>query len=224
MRKTLATLACVAAGAWLAWTPAARAASEGFSLHLDPAVMETLWTDVDTHSAKFEEYRDLGSGFRLRKLHIFGEGDKGNRELDVRLQNVGRADARYDLRYGVSGKYSFTLDYNKIPHNFGNDGHTLYSRTGPGRYEIADPTQLALQTGIANQFRISPAGINYTFLNNLLAPYLVAANSVSIGLQRDRMSARFDLGKMGPLAWGLQYDHENRVGTRQYGGSFGFSN
>ncbi len=224
MRKTLVVIACLAAGAWWAWTPAARAASEGFSLHLDPAVMETLWTDVDTNSAKFDEYRDLRSGFRLEKLHIFGEGDKGNRELDVRLQNVGRRDARYDLRYGVSGKYRLTIDYNKIPHNFGNDGHTLYSRTGPGTYEIADPTQLALQNAITTQFGISPAGINYTFLNNLLTPYLAAARAVSIGLERDRMSARFDLGQMGRLAWGLQYDHENREGTRQYGGSFGFGN
>lgn len=224
MRKILIALACLAAAGGSAWTPAASAGTEGFTLHLDPAVLETLWTDVDTDSAKFEEYRDLGSGFRLQQLHLFGTGDKGNRLLDIRLQNVGRRDARYWLAYGVAGKYSLTVDYNKIPHHFGNDGHILFTRTGAGTYELADPIQAALQGAIVKQFGISPAGVNFAFLNGLLAPYLATARSIDIGLERDRTSARLDVGKMGPLAWGLQIDHESRVGTRQYGASFGFSN
>jgi MtrB/PioB family decaheme-associated outer membrane protein len=70
----------------------------------------------------------------------------------------------------------------------------------------------------------SPAGVNFPFLNNLLAPYLAVAHPVNLALERDRTLARLDLGKMGNLSWAVEYTRELRSGTRPYGGSFGFGN
>jgi MtrB/PioB family decaheme-associated outer membrane protein len=217
-------LIALAAGAllWAALSPAAAqdtAAQSGFSFRLDPMVIEAINKDVDNNSARFEEYRDLDSGFRVG-LHLLGQSADGEKNLDLRVVNGGRTDGRYTLTYGVPGEYGLVLDYNKIPHHFGNDGHTLYTRTGPGTYELNDAMQQAIEANlIANRPRVT-----FDYLNNLLAPFLATAQAVDVGLERDRTLARFDLGKMGPWNLGLEYTHESRNGTRPFGSSFGFNN
>ncbi len=206
--------------------PAADAKAEpasGFTFRVDPLVLGVIDTHVNTNSSKWEEYRDMSNGFVIPQLHLIGEGT-GDRELDFNAVNARREDARYTLYYGVPGSYELTIDYNKIPHNFGNDAHTLYTQTGPGRLEIADPIQAALQGAITAQYAKNPGGVTYAFLNNLLAPYLASAQAINLGIERDRFLAQLDLGRMGPFAWGLEYDHEKRTGTQAYGASFGFGN
>ncbi len=204
----------------------ARAADEekGFDFHLDSLDFGVQMTDLDTDSAKFEEYRDQHSGFVIPHLALSGESKDGNRTFNFVAANVRRDDARYTLDYGVAGRYGVTLDYNKIPHRFGNDGRTLFARTGPGRYEISDGVQAALQGGIERQFATAPAGVTFAFLDNLIRPFLSATTGVSLGLQRDRTRALVELGKSAAVAWNLEYTHENRVGTRPFGASFGFNN
>lgn len=224
MATRMRNILIVAAGALLSWGGPSVAAETGFKLHLDPLIVGAIETDVDTDSAKFEEYRDFSQGFWLRKLGIAGGDDKGERWLDFDADNAGRHDARYTLGYGVAGKYRLTLDYNKIPHRFGNNGKLLWTETGPGVFELPDATQAALQSAIEKQFAANRAGINFLFLNGLLRPFIQTASDVDIGLQRDRTLARLDVGNKRGFAWGLEYTHENRTGTRQYGSSFGFNN
>ena len=202
--------------------PAQQEQAKAFSFRFDPLVIGAMNTDVDTRSSKFQEYRDLSSGF-LMSFRLLGEGTS-DRYFDLDAANVRRDDARYTLEYGVLGRYEVLFDYNKIPHHFGNAGRMLFTRTGPGRYEIADPIQGALQGAITNQFNVNRNGITFDFLNGLVSPYLATEQRVDVGLERDRTLARIDLGKMGRLAWGLEYTHENRNGTRPYGASFGFNN
>ncbi len=197
--------------------------AKGFTFHVDPLVIGAIDTDVDTQSSKFQEYRDLSSGFTL-DFHLLGASADNERLFDFDAANAGRQDARYTLNYGKVGRYNILFDYNKIPHRFGNAGRTLYTQTAPGRLEIANPIQGALQGAIATQAGISPAGITNPFLRNLLAPYLATAQPIDLALQRDRTLARIDLGRMGKLGWELEYTHEARSGNRPYGGSFGFNN
>ncbi len=185
-----------------------------FSLSLDPVILEGLSNDTDGDDAKFEEYRDLGNGFRIPYLHLLGESKDGNRTLDFTVRNGGRDDARYTLDYGVAGSWSLLLDYNKIQHRFGDDAHTLYTRTGPGVYEISDTVQRAVETAITAQGAAATGAI--------LAPLFAAAPTVDLSLQRDRSKLRLDLGKRGNLRWSLDYDHENRTGLRAGGAAFGF--
>ncbi|HVS01877.1 MAG TPA: MtrB/PioB family decaheme-associated outer membrane protein [Thermoanaerobaculia bacterium] len=214
------------------------AGAQGMVFHLDPLVLEILETDVDSEldtfqfrdnpsrveSAKFSEYRDLKSGFRLRELHLWGEDPDGDRYFDFRGENVGRQDARLGLQYGTWGGWSLDVDYNKIVHRFGNRALFLWNITGPGRFEIPDPVQAQIQGAIEQQRAISPGSVNYAFLLGLLTPYLDAANTLDIGLRRDRTDVGLDLGTLGGLGWRLELQHENRNGLRPYGGSFGFGN
>ncbi len=163
---------------------------DGFRFWIDPVVVQDMVTEVDTESAKLQEYRDLNPGLQMPKFQLFGESADGQRTLALRLAGVDREDARYQLDYGLAGSWSFTLDYNKIPHRFGNDGRMLFTRTGPGRYEIADPVQAAIQ-GVLEKTTPRSA-ITFFFLNNLLAPYLATESDVDLGLRRDRTYARVD--------------------------------
>ncbi len=199
----------------------ATAEEEGFAMQMDSIRLEVLETDVDTESAKFNEYRDLKSGFRLSDLRISGAGDGGDRTFAFRADDVGRADARYALDYGVAGSYAVSLDYNKIPHRFQNRATSMWQRTSPGTWEIADSTQNAIQGAIIEQF---PNGISGDFLRGLIGPYIAAAGSLDLGLQRDRTRITWDLGRLARMAWAAEYRHENRNGLRPYGGNFGFFN
>src|SRR6188474_3496480 len=162
----------------------ASAAAAGMVFHLDPADLEVLQQDSDSdedsfafrdenvrvESAKFQEYRDLRSGFRLRELHVWGDDPDSDRYFDFLGYNVGRQDSRLGLEYGTWGGWGIDVDYNKIPHRFGNNALFLWNITGPGHFEIADPTQLAVQNAIAAQFAASPAGVTFPFLRGLLTP------------------------------------------------------
>ena len=218
-------LLLLAAATTLLAAPAARAHdTDEFHFHFDPVIFEVLEVDVDTNSSKFNEYRDIRSGFQLPTLRLFGESPDGDRTFSLRADNVRRDDARYTLDYGVAGRYSVQLDYNKIPHRFGNDGTIMWTRTGPGTLELPDPQQGQLQAALDTQFAAFRPGINFGFLSGLLQPYIAAAGSIDLGLQRDRTRARVEVRKLQPLSYGVEYRHENRSGIRPYAGSFGFGN
>ena len=222
-----ARLTALAAGVilWASLAPLAaqEAAQEseakGFSFRVDPFVLTYLNSDNDTDSAKFEEYRDFEDGV-TGSLRISGESADGERFLAFAADNIAYEDGRYRFGYGSVGRYSITVDYNLILHNFGNNGRMLFNRTAGDRYEIADSTQTALQNAVtANQSRL-----NFDFLNRLVQPFLVNATVVDVGLQRDRLLVRADLGRMAALNWGLEVFQEKRDGTRPFGATFGFNN
>ncbi len=197
---------------------------QGFTWKLDPLQFGVRGTDIDTDSAKAEEYRDNDAGFVIPKLRLYGTSADGNRTFTLRGDKILRDDGRYGVEYGVAGKYAFTLDYNKIKHQFANNAALLWNRTGPGRFEISNTLQTALQGALTQQFATNRAGINFAFLNNLIAPSIAASDRVDVGLTRDRAAARLELGKSAAVSWTLEYLREERRGSRPFGGSFGFNN
>lgn len=199
---------------------AATAADGQMTFKIDPIVLEVLETDVDTNSAKFEEYRDLGSGFRIPSLVITGVTPDGNRHFEFEGENIAREDSRLGLRYGVWDKYAITLDYNKIQHRFGNDARILWDRSAPGLYTMPDALQASLQARLQAAF----PNIDIALLRSLVEPLLSQGDRIDIGLRRDRFGATIDLGGLDGLNWTLGVTHENRVGSRQYGSSLGFGN
>ncbi len=196
---------------------------EKFTFRVDEIVLETIQTHVDGNSAKFEEYRDLRSGFRIPSLRIFGESADGDLTFSFRGENIDRRDARYTMDIGEEGRYRLFFDYNRIQHRFGNGGNFLYSAQG-GLFEIADPVQASFEEAIRTQYGISPGGVNFDFLNGLISPYQQTANLIDLGLQRNRAHGRVDVNKMGKFGFAFDVKQENRSGSRPYGGSFGFSN
>jgi MtrB/PioB family decaheme-associated outer membrane protein len=195
-----------------------------FYFTLDPVVLQPLFVDVDTESSKFEEYRDMDSGMVIPMLRLFGESGSHNRTFEFEAVSPGRADERYTLRYGNSGRYSIMLDYNVIPHRFGNDGTLIYSNSNPTSLRIADSSQQDLQNQVAAQSADPNLTVDFAFLSSILQPYINTAQSIDLSLDRKRARARIDILKMQRLSWSIDISQETRQGNRPYGGSFGFNN
>lgn len=195
-----------------------------FHFNVEPLDFEALFTDVDTNSSKFEEYRDMDSGAIVRRLRLLGESTDRNRTMDFDILNAGRADSRYTLRYRNSGAYSILLDYNTIPHRFGNDGVMLHTNAkGRQYYSLSNSTQQMLQDDVEAFFGGAGA-IDYVFLGDLLQPYIASPILVSPELERRRARAVAEVGKMSRWSWKIDLRQETRDGSRPYGASFGFSN
>jgi MtrB/PioB family decaheme-associated outer membrane protein len=176
--------------------------------------------DSDTDSSKFEEYRDVPSGIVVPFFRILTEGKW---TIDLVAQNVLRKDGRYRLFLDAE-PVRLRVDYNRIPHRFGNDGHTLLEETGRGALEISDTVQRAHQTALEQQFAANRNAINFNFLSNLVTPSLSAANTIDLELLRERGTAEVDLNPGKPLSVRLNYFREKRTGNRAAGTSFGFGN
>jgi MtrB/PioB family decaheme-associated outer membrane protein len=176
-------------------------------------------TDNDTLSSKFEEYRDLPNGlfapsFRFRGEHDGFRWNFGGRDIQER-------DQQYFLDFG-KGAWSIEGDYNQIPHNFGNNGHTLLESTSEGVWQATDALQRNFQTAITS---VPQNQVNFNFLNALVTPSLNAANSVDLSLQRERGRVAFNVAPEGPFDITVAYFRERRVGDRAASGTaFGFGN
>jgi len=175
---------------------------------------------VDPNSSRFREYRAVPTGVVLPFLHFAGDNKF---RYDVVGVNVLQKDARYAVR-AEPGIFRIDAEYVKIPHSFGNAGRTLLENTGPGNWIMSSTLQQTFQTAIANQFAIRPAGVNFDFLNNLVAPSLASANIIDIGLMRERGRLEVRLTPDKPLDLRFSYFQEKRRGDRAAGTSFGFSN
>lgn len=176
--------------------------------------------DPDSDSSKFQEYRDVPNGVVIPYFRLLNQG---RWRIDLVAENVLRKDGRYRL-FLETEPVRIKVDYNRIPHRFGNNGRTLLEDTHPGVLEISDTLQAAHQTALEQQFATNRNGINFAFLNNLVAPSLAAANTVDLALLRERGTLEVDLNPGKPLSVKLNYFREKRTGNRAAGTSFGFGN
>ena len=71
--------------------------------------------DIKGNRAKFNEYRDLRDGVHG---HIGLHDDAEKTFLDFRADDIGYGDQKYELGGGRWGSYSYSLNYDEIPHNF----------------------------------------------------------------------------------------------------------
>ncbi len=131
---------------------AAAGADSGFSLNLDRLDIGIYTVDIDTDSAKFNEYRDWTSGFTIPEArdHGWGQGDRSLSRLPVELGRPARRPATTSST-ASAGRWGVEVDYNKIPHRFGNNGRSVQTETSPGVWQISDTTQAAFQAAIEIQ-------------------------------------------------------------------------
>lgn len=177
--------------------------------------------DADTLSSRFREYRDLPSGVLLPDARFAGH--TGKLRYDLRVRNALRQDASYRLLLAPES-FRLTADYDRVPHRFGNNGRTLFHEVTPGQFLISDTIQQSFQNAIAAQFAASRTGVNFAFLNNLVAPSLTAQTGIDLALQRERGKAELRLTPDKPVDVRVTYFQEKRTGDRAVGTSFGFGN
>jgi hypothetical protein len=159
-------------------------------------------------SSKFTEYRDVAEGVSVPCFNLFTTNSK----LDFNLfgYNVRQGDQRYNGWLNTKA-FDLSFDYNQIPHNMGNGGHTIEAETGQGVWQMSDTLQKAI--GTAND-ATPTAGRNVTFYDTLLGPTFASAGNVDVSSTRKRGTATLDLGKKLPLDLTLSYMRELKSGYR----------
>lgn len=103
----------------------------------------------DTHSSKFEEYRDLEPGlFGGASFLITDPNDVTFLWGD--FENVGYDDQRYALEAGQWGRFRLFGEYSELPHVFSNDARTLYSYSGSNLLLLDDALQSSIEAAVGN--------------------------------------------------------------------------
>ena len=216
---TIALLAAGAAPALPAETSPSTGAADPFQIRSIEFGLQN--PEVDTASSRFREYRSVASGLLLNSLHFAGNDAF---RYDVLARNVLQSDAYYRARL-EHGAFDLHLDYQRIPHLFGNDGRTLYAERPRSVFLISDVLQQADQAVLQQQFGTDSSAINYSFLQKLVNPSIDAASRIDLALARDRGGASMEWKPEGrSLDLKLAYFQERRHGNRAAGTSFGFNN
>ncbi len=162
----------------------------------------------DISSAKFQEYREVPKGLSIPFANIFSK----NSTIDFNLlaYNVRQTDQRYTGWANLSW-LGVGFDYNQIPHNMGNNGHTFMTETAPGVWNMSGTLRQYLGDTIDNT---PSASRTYPFYLALFTPTLNAANSVDIVGMRKRGTVEVDLGKKLPFDLKFTYMREAKTGNR----------
>lgn len=92
-------------------------------------------TDSDI-STKFNEYRDLGAGFRIFNMNLLRQSTDSARFFQTIGRNLGGDDAAFALSAGSYGTWSASLGYDRLPHRFTNDAQSPYSYAGKGVFTV----------------------------------------------------------------------------------------
>src|SRR5688572_8168712 len=198
--------------------------SQTFGLSRGPGYLElqfgSQFAGRDPDSSKFMEYRDVSGGIYIPYIYY------GREDVTIRGIDLGQRDQRLSLGFDL-GAWSMAVDYNEIPHFWGNDGRTLHQETRRGVWEIGDTLQGAFQNAIG---AVPRASVTFPFLRDLVAPSLNAGDLVDIESRREKVSVEASIGETtddglpGAMTTRLTASHENRSGDKTAGASFGFNN
>ncbi len=173
--------------------------------------LATLRVGDERESAKFQEFRDVSDGTAAGvEAHFRNE----NRLLNVVGRHLGLADQDLAIDGGRAGKYLLAFGYNETPHNYSFNSRSLYAGIGTGELTISDRIQADLQSSTTTQDAAER-----------ISGYVDgSAQSVDIGLQRQRVGVDFTLMSSYPFTVRAAASNESRDGVRPLNGAFGLGN
>ena len=160
-------------------------------------------------SAKWNEYRDMTSGF-LGELDLKAEKKDSPYYFELRVKNPARDDQMYEGAFGRYGMFKLELSWDQTPQVYSNSAQTIYQQNGDAFNLPA--TQRA---AIATTFTTAPTtvagrtNINNT-INGLLRP-------VSLGFNTDVGEVAFKYTPLEDLRFDIGYMNIRRQGTRPIG-------
>jgi MtrB/PioB family decaheme-associated outer membrane protein len=163
----------------------------------------------DTHSSKFEEYRDLEPG-------LFGGADflltdpNDVTFLWGSFENVGYDDQRYALEAGQWGRFRLFGAYDELPHVFSNDARSLYAYSGSNLLLLPDALQGSIEAAPDSATRSA-----------LLGAGLAGANGVSLEYQLRSVLAGLIFDPREDLQFETAYRALDRSGRRPFSLGFG---
>lgn len=170
-----------------------------------------LGVDGERESAKFQEFRDVRDGTGAGVEMHFRDG---NRLLNVVGRHLGLADQDLAIDGGQAGKYLLAFGLSETPHHYSFDARSLYAGIGTAQLTISDRIQADLQSSTTTQ---DAAERIRGYVDG-------SAQTVDIGLQRQRVGVDFTLMSIYPFTIRVAASNESRDGVRPLNGAFGLGN
>ena len=181
-----------------------------------------VWGDVfgrpdlpfkpDLETSKFNEYRDLKSNVFIRSFRGRFDNILGSRfYVNLQSQKSFYDDQSYLASFGQYGKFKVQFRYEEIPHIFSNTTRTLFTRVGPGVFQVNPALRATLQG---------------TSAANTPATSLAQVSTMAFITPRLKRKAATGLVSYNPNAdWNLffLFSRENQVGLRPIGFLFNSS-
>lgn len=219
IRGFLITLAAAllpaGAGAQTATAPATPAASAPATAAATATAAPAPWsgsfdlgvrnTSTSGDAARYERYRDLGSGLFLEDARLSRE--QGNWLLDLGAEHAGRRDQRYTGSVERPGKLKAAFMWDQIPMLLSNSTRTLFTGIGTGVLSVDDALQAQVQA--------VPSRLAAIFQQNATTFETRTARKIGEGA--------FEYLANRALTLSGHVRRTNRSGTIPFGGSFGHS-
>ena len=162
-----------------------------------------------SHTAKFQETRDVPAGFFVKKLSMdFNSGDSPY-FLSLRGFEIRERDQRFTAEGGRVGKYRTEFVYDQIPHAFGN-GTSFLQSTAPGVYQVSPTLRARLQGLTSPERRIAPFGE----LDAVIRQELLTAPTTEVRLRRDQALFRQSYQPSDKVELHVQFSRQRNRGTR----------
>jgi hypothetical protein len=148
------------------------------------------------------------------------QGNQKDKSFALFGENISQTDQRYTGNANL-GWLGVAFDYNQIPHNMGNNGHSIMANTAPGVWSMSSTLRGSLGTTIDTT--LPTTARTYPFYANLFAPTIAAAGLVDLTGLRGRGHYEVDLGGKLPFELKMTYLRDVRSGTRGAGGGITYS-
>jgi hypothetical protein len=166
---------------------------------------------TDDISAKFNEYRDLGSGIRVFDLRLLGYTPAAGRYLESFGRNLGGDDQFLSIRGGQYGTWSASLEFDSLPHRLSNNAFSPYTYAGNGLFTV--PGVVGILTSTAdNMFRPADMLENDRRIDAYLRQYLRPLPE--IGTQSDALSLNLAYAPTPAFEARLAASREAREGQK----------
>jgi MtrB/PioB family decaheme-associated outer membrane protein len=176
----------------------------------------------DTHSGKFNEYRDLEPGiFGGANFLISDPNDVTF--LWGEFENIGYDDQRYALEAGQWGRFRLFGEYSELPHVFSNDARTLYSYSGSNLLLLDDNLQGGIQNTAGNAAKSQLLGFGSDVPIGIFGPFagLDEAQRTSLEYQLRTIVGGLIVDPREDLQFETAYRSLGRSGRRPLNIGFG---
>lgn len=164
----------------------------------------------DPPSSKFNEYRDIISGFYIPGLWVDGFDTETNIFAEFRATEIVRDDMWLRARTGKSGFWNAGFEWNQIPHLLSLKARTPYNYQGMGIYNV--PTTVP---GLTELLAPTNAQLlaNDTQVAGYIAQYL-HSTPLSNERQKGTVDVEITIPKIEDLSARMGYSVENRFGSK----------
>jgi len=178
-----------------------------------------IYSFGERSSSKFNEYRDMDSGF-VGVLSLRGEKKDQPYFFELNAKNPARDDQGYEGAFGRYGLFTLDLGWDRTPHVLSNSAQTIFQRS-----ESNFTLPSTLRSAITTTFTAIPANVAATPISAANAALIANIQNTINGLLRPvDLSFNTDVARAGlkltpteEWQFDLEYSNLRRQGFRPVG-------